>query len=200
MDPYIDKRIQRSTEAIKQAFLHILSKKPFRHITVSEIINQANYNRGTFYAHFSSKDHLLHVVIEETLQEMITQIRVPYKTLTEVHLTKLDSEDITLFQYFKEHASLYKLLLSPHLQVDFRHQMTRAIEQLFIEEYEYVITSEILDIKWLYIYRSHGIAGMIIRWIEEDFQTPQHEMAKQVIELMMVSTEVFRVKPSTLYE
>ncbi|WP_309240468.1 MULTISPECIES: TetR-like C-terminal domain-containing protein [unclassified Caldibacillus] len=53
----------------------------------------------------------------------------------------------------------------------------------------------ILDTKWLYIFRSHGIAGMIIRWIEEDFSTPPEYMAKQVIELMLVSTEVFYVKP-----
>ncbi|WP_368976687.1 TetR-like C-terminal domain-containing protein [Caldifermentibacillus hisashii] len=35
-----------------------------------------------------------------------------------------------------------------------------------------------LDTKWLYIFRSHGIAGMIIRWIEEDFSTPPEYMAK----------------------
>ncbi|MBU5344052.1 TetR family transcriptional regulator C-terminal domain-containing protein [Caldibacillus hisashii] len=52
----------------------------------------------------------------------------------------------------------------------------------------------ILDTKWLYIFLSHGIAGMIIRWIEEDFSTPPEYMAKQVIEFMLVSTEVFYVK------
>lgn len=36
---------------------------------------------------------------------------------------------------------------------------------------------------------------MIIRWIEEDFSTPPEYMAKQFIELMLVSTEVFYVKP-----
>ncbi|MGN7478053.1 hypothetical protein ACTHOQ_09360 [Solibacillus silvestris] len=35
---------------------------------------------------------------------------------------------------------------------------------------------------------------MIIRWIEEDFQTAPYIMAQQAIDLMLVSTEVFRVR------
>ena len=194
LENYIDKRIQRSTNAIKEAFLKCLAKKPFQHVTISEIISEAGYNRGTFYAHFDSKEQLLQSIIDDILQEMVEQIRTPYKNLVTVDLSKLDSNEITLFQYFQDNVELYKILLSNHIQVDFRYQMAVAIERLFIEEYEYKISSKTLDTKWLYIYRSHGIAGMIIRWIEEDFQTPNSEMAKQVIELMIVSTKVFRVK------
>ncbi|WP_249871682.1 TetR/AcrR family transcriptional regulator [Oceanobacillus saliphilus] len=191
---YTDKRIQRSTQAIKASFINCLTKKPFQKVTVTEIIRESNYNRGTFYAHFESKEQLLQEIIDDTLQEMIEQIRVPYIKYTEVHLSQLNIEDITLFKYFQDHADLYKLLLSNHIQVDFRYQLALAIEKLFIKEYEYDISSKKLDLKWLYIYRSHGIAGMIIRWIEEDFQTPQNEMSKQVVELMLVSTESFRIK------
>jgi len=200
LETYVDKRIQRSTSAIKSAFLKLLVQKPFQHITISDIIREANYNRGTFYAHFESKEQLLQSIIDDTLKEMIEQIRVPYKNLATVNLARLNSKDITLFQYFIDQVSLYKLLLSDHIQVDFRHRIALAIERLFIEEYEYENVPPTLDIKWLYIYRSHGIAGMVIRWIEEDFQTPQEEMAQQIIELMLVSTDVFRVKFGARHE
>ncbi|PZX07296.1 TetR family transcriptional regulator [Psychrobacillus insolitus] len=99
-----------------------------------------------------------------------------------------------LFEYFIEHATLYKLLLSQRIQVDFCYQMAKSIEQLFLTEYEYVLDSKILDIKWLYIYRSHGLAGMIIRWIEDDFQESSKFMSQQVVELMLISTPLFYVK------
>ncbi|KAB2330311.1 TetR/AcrR family transcriptional regulator [Bacillus mesophilum] len=194
METYIDKRIQRSTHALKSALLKLLVQKPFHHIKISDIIREANYNRGTFYAHFKSKEQLLQSIIDDTLKDMIEHIRSPYKNLETVQLAKLNSQDITLFQYIIDHVSLYKVLLSEHIQVDFRHQMALAIEQLFIEEYEYADVSPTINTKWLYIYRSHGIAGLIIRWIEEGFQTEKEEMAQQVIELMLVSTDVFRVK------
>lgn len=73
--------------------------------------------------------------------------------------------------------------------------MAKSIEQLFREEYEYELAeASQLSLNWLYIYRAHGIAGLIIRWIEEDFPTTPKYMAKQIVELMLISTEVFYVK------
>jgi AcrR family transcriptional regulator len=194
MESYVDKRVKRSVTDIKEAFLQVLKQKSFKEITISEIIREANYSRGTFYAHFESKEQVLDQIISETLQEMIEQIKVPYKQFTKVNLKELKLEDIMLFEYFIEHATLYKLLLSQRIQVDFRYQMAKSIEQLFLTEYEYVIDSKTLDIKWLYIYRSHGLTGMIIRWIEDDFRESSKFMSQQVVELMLTSTPLFYVK------
>lgn len=85
--------------------------------------------------------------------------------------------------------------MSDHIRVDFRYQMAKAIEQLFIDEYEYELDKgTVLNPKWLYIYRAHGISGVIIRWIEEDFSDSPEYMSKQIVELMLVSTKVFYVK------
>ncbi|WP_085992975.1 TetR/AcrR family transcriptional regulator [Oceanobacillus senegalensis] len=195
MKQFLDKRVQRSQSDIKQAFLTLLYQKYFEDITISEIVREANYNRGTFYANFKSKENLLNEVIQDVLTEMIEQIRNPYKAINKVNLKEMDIEDITLFGYFKENGNLFKLLLSNHIRVDFRHQMARAIEDLFITEYRYELEEGTqLNPKWLYIYRAHGVAGLIIRWIEEDFSTSPEYMSKQIVELMVTATEVFYVK------
>lgn len=195
MGTYCDKRILRSKAAIKNAFLNLLYKKAFDKITISEIVRVANYNRGTFYANFYSKENLLDEVIQDVLTEMIVQIRQPYKELKKVYMKELNPENITLFTYFKENSDLYKLLLSDHIKVDFRYKMAKAIEKLFIEEYQYELEADSsLNLKWLYVYRSHGIAGLIIRWIEEGFQESTEYMSEQVIELMITATDAFQVK------
>ncbi|TQS74260.1 TetR family transcriptional regulator [Ornithinibacillus gellani] len=195
MERYFDKRVQRSKTAIKGAFLTLLYKKPFSQITVSEIVKEADYNRGTFYANFETKEHLRDELIQDILREMVKQIRVPYQSNKKVDFYKMNAEDITLFHYFKENARLYRLLLSDHIRVDFRHQMAKAIEDLFILEYDYQLKKDtIIDSKWLYIYRAHGVAGLIIRWIEEDFKEDPIYMSRQIIELMVTSTDGFYVK------
>ncbi|RDW20302.1 TetR family transcriptional regulator [Oceanobacillus arenosus] len=195
MEAFYDKRIQRSKTAIKQTFLTLLYQKSFDHITISEIAEQANYNRGTFYANFETKENLLDEIIQDVLNDMIIQIRNPYKAMEKVNMEELQTENITLFTYFIENAALFKLMLSDHIRVDFRYKMAKAIEELFITEYEYELEEgSTLDPKWLYIYRSHGIAGLIIRWIEEGFSASPEYMAKQIVELMTTSTKVFTVK------
>lgn len=195
MTEHTDKRIQRSKAALKETFLKLLFRKPFEHITISEIVKEANYNRGTFYANFATKDDLLQEVVQDVLDEMILQIRQPYKLSKKVNLKEMNPDEITLFAYLQEHAQLYKLLLSNHIRVDFRFQIAKAIENLFIAEYEYELeNAKAIDRKWLYIYRAHGVAGLIIRWIEEDFPDSPPHMAKQVVQLMLLSTEIFYVK------
>lgn len=199
MSTYPDKRVERSKAALKSTFLELLGNKSFDHITISEIAETAGYNRGTFYAHFKTKEALLDEMVSETLQEMIRQIRYPYRKDNVVDLHNLSAEDISLFTYFIQNAHLYKIFLSSNSPTDFRHQMASAIEELFISEYDYKLpATSILEPKWLYVYRAHGLAGLIIRWIEEDFPDPPLQMAKQVVELMLVSTAIFEVKKNRL--
>ena len=190
-----DKRIKRSKTALKQTFLELLKDKPFDKITITEIVKEANYNRGTFYAHFESKEQLLEEIVDDVLKEMVHHIRKPYLALTTINLEEMNVADITLFSYFKQNQMLFGILLSNHIRIDFRYKIAKTIEDLFINEYEYELREKsLLDLKLLYIYRSHGIAGIIIRWIEGGFQETPEYMSEQIVALMVTSTKVFHIK------
>ena len=46
----------RSEKAIIRAYVELMQKKVRSRITVTDIVNTADLNRSTFYAHFKSAD------------------------------------------------------------------------------------------------------------------------------------------------
>lgn len=50
-----DLRVRRTKKALYDAFLDLLSEKPFDEITINELCDKAGVRRATFYKHYSDK-------------------------------------------------------------------------------------------------------------------------------------------------
>ena len=68
----------KSKKLIKNAFSELLQKKDFEKITVTEIVNRAGLNRGTFYAHYRNTVDVLEE-IEKDVSEQILFFFSSYK-------------------------------------------------------------------------------------------------------------------------
>ncbi len=54
-----DRRIRRTRQLLRDAYVNLLMEKGYEAITVQDIIDQADVARSTFYAHFLDKEDLL---------------------------------------------------------------------------------------------------------------------------------------------
>lgn len=66
---------RRSRKMIRDAFLGLLQEKPFAKITATDIINRADVNRSTFYAHYPDVKGLVEEIIGEIIDFSTTLIR-----------------------------------------------------------------------------------------------------------------------------
>lgn len=93
----------RSRKLINAALADLLQEKPLDKITVTDVVNRAQINRGTFYAHYTDIpdviNHLIQQIfsnIQEVLSEQSLQLAdMPHILLTRIQvLLEDDSEFI----------------------------------------------------------------------------------------------------------
>ena len=62
-----DVRVIKTNNLIRTAFLALLAEKGFHAMTVQDILDRAQINRSTFYKHFSNKNEVAKVLVEELM-------------------------------------------------------------------------------------------------------------------------------------
>jgi len=62
----------RSKYMIRQAFVSLIKKKPASRITITDIVNEANINRATFYAHYTCLKDLIDEIEQEVIDRLVT--------------------------------------------------------------------------------------------------------------------------------
>lgn len=108
----MDRRQRKTREAIFNAFITLLRKKDFQHITVAEIIEAADIGRATFYSHFETKDFLLKELCEELFCHIFDAM---YEKSEHKHIFECDAPEsvfLHLFQHIQRNDNNILELLS----------------------------------------------------------------------------------------
>ncbi len=65
----MDRRVRRTRENLKKALIDLIHEKDFESITILDLSERADVNRGTFYHHYFDKIDLLEKIIAEKLEK-----------------------------------------------------------------------------------------------------------------------------------
>lgn len=94
----------RSRELIKSAVVELLQKKPLDKITVTDVVDKAQINRGTFYAHYCSVDDVIEHMITQRfmpIQEALSRQTIQLSNVVEILLKQIQyilETEMELFQ------------------------------------------------------------------------------------------------------
>lgn len=72
-----DRRVLRTRQSLRQAAIETMNEKGFMAMTIQDIADRANVNRGTFYAHYPDKYALLDELIRDQFQALLKKSLPP---------------------------------------------------------------------------------------------------------------------------
>lgn len=105
-----DRRTRRTRQALKSAFIELILENSYDSVTILDVTNRADYNRGTFYKHFESKEALLNEIHDEFLQGIGEALIDPYEGLDRIEATEVFPSILQLFEYIEGHKAEFLAL------------------------------------------------------------------------------------------
>lgn len=109
----MDRRQRKTRKAILEACISLIEEKDFAKITVNEIAERADINRGTFYLHFLDKYDMMEsfeLEMIEKIEKIIIQ-NLPEKTSNIAFIETRYDTLIELIECFDENRELMNFLI-----------------------------------------------------------------------------------------
>ena len=165
-----DRRVQYTKMVLKQGLLELMADRPISRITIKDICDLADVNRGTFYTHYNDQYDLLRQ-IEDDLDAEIKA------TITKGHS---ESSDVTeeILSSIAAQNSLCKILFSEYGDAAFLKKIMYNAHDQFIDEWKAKIQpADIHLLNRFYIYTANGIAAIIQDWLQSGMNESPKEIA-----------------------
>jgi AcrR family transcriptional regulator len=115
----MDRRIQRTRQALRKALMELITEKGYDSLSVEEITQRADIGRATFYKHYKDKEDLLVDEFSELANERARSLSgIPFSAWLpgaenpdQGMETRPSPPFLLVFQHIADNAELYRILL-----------------------------------------------------------------------------------------
>lgn len=174
-----ERRKNRTHKALKRAALELVLEKGYDSVTIQDIVDRADYGRGTFYLHFDDKESVVWEIIMDGLEEANRQGSQRY---VEGQYPPGYLGYLITFEHAERNQDLYRLMMGSQGSSLLSHR----VAQVLAGQIEASIRSEMYD-------PSPGlppdviaqaIVGALVRLVLWWLETPNEYTSKQMADML----------------
>ena len=165
-----DRRIAKTKNALREAFVTLLKTHSLNDITVAELCRTANIDRRTFYNHYSNVGEIIDEIDDIALQILTEAVKdIPINTkeffdqFTRIMLTNLDYYEVII----REDRSFAAL----------EARCKKLLSKALIEYYTVHSTVDPLHLEYMAEYCASGIMSVYTHWIRHGRKLPVEELS-----------------------
>ena len=166
-----NQRTKLTKMLFKNAMINLLEKKSLYDITVTELCQNAELNRSTFYNYYNNVNDVF-IDIE---QELMLASEEYIQKINKIEFNSIAKPLYQLLNYIKENIKVYKLLLNNHISEEFSQNiMKKPID--FLKEKIKTLNIELGgDTDYIFTYIVSGSLEIIKKWVNSNMkESPQY--------------------------
>lgn len=173
----MDRRIEKTKTAIREAYFSLLEKNQSNKVTIAEIARQANIDRKTFYLHYTGPEDIIREFAQEKIDETIEYLKESY--------VKDQPTDVRILfnilnQILEENIDFFRFIaLNPKYDYFF-DQLKELFVSILINDYRKFFDFSDIDFRLYADYFVSGILSVYMRWIREKLPLSPEDLAQRV--------------------
>lgn len=155
----IDTRVRFTKAILKQSLLSILEEKPIGKVTIKELCERAQINRGTFYLHYNEPNDVLKEIENEFIEENM-QFFKPY-------IKNPSRKDCLsgLFSCLMKNADLCSVLMGPHGAPQFFERIQSMFREAILDDWQNEFPDySRQDLEFVYEFILPGAMRLTLKW------------------------------------
>ena len=126
-----DRRLRRTRERLRESLLELLGEKDIRAVTVKELTDRADVNRGTFYSHYQD----IYDMLDQLEAEVFGEFTALLDAYTQADLERgLEPILRDVFCFVDRHAGLCLRLMAGDQENAFFQRLRQEIHRRAMEE------------------------------------------------------------------
>ncbi len=119
-----ERRKQRTHQALKDAALDLVLEKGYDAVTIQDIVDRADYGRGTFYIHFNDKEEVVWEIIMDGLAQANREGDQRY---VEGQYPPGYLGYLITFEHASRHQDLYRLMMGSQGSALLSHRVAQVL-------------------------------------------------------------------------
>lgn len=183
-----DRRVRRTRTLLTDALFSLLKEKSYKDITVKELCDAADINRGTFYLHYKDIYDMVEQIEQSVLFEL-TEL-VTMHTADNLHTNPAPIiHDI--FELIGSQQDLCRALLGPNGDISFLTQVKQLFRGWLLEMYKPLLSEkDLVRFEYFYSYVAAGCVGLMESWLMSKNPEPVHEIADLASNIISTGVQI----------
>lgn len=170
-------RVTETKDKIRNAFFELYATKKIDKISIKEITDKAQLNRGTFYVYY--KD--IYDLLEKTEDELVDELMVKVKDLITMILRDKNIDPfLPPLEFYQKYSKFLRVLLGENGDPNFIHKMKSIIKKTLRELIQKEDIPFVENMEYVMEYVSSAQIGIISFWLQNDMTLPVNELGNMI--------------------
>lgn len=170
-----DRRIRKTKDVLKKSLIILMKEKSINSITVKELCEKADINRGTFYLHYKDVFHMLGEIEKELFEEFQDMI-LSYEISPDKIETKPILKDI--FTFIAKNSDFCIVILCERGDMAFMKKIVSVIYEKGYSDWSNILKKNDKDLfDKYYSFILYGAIGLIDYWLKNGLKESPEYMA-----------------------